>query len=52
MKYGKPIIIAAVIAAGVTMAMSAALDDQAVAFATGVAVFIAFGGFGARRSGE
>lgn len=43
---------AGIIGAAVTLAMAAALKDNSVAFALGVAALVAFGGFTSRRSGE
>ncbi len=42
-------VTAAVIGAGVMLAMSAALDNFSVAFAIGIAVFAALGGLAATR---
>jgi hypothetical protein len=43
---------AGIIGAAVTIAMAAALKDNAVAFALGVAALVAFGGLSSGRCGE
>ena len=45
-------IFAALLAAAVMLAMAAALKDESVAFAIGVAVFIALGGLSTPRRGK
>ncbi len=49
MRTMHPRIRAAMLAAGIMFAMSAALHDQSVAFAIGVAAFVAFGGLSSGR---
>lgn len=49
MKAINPRLRAAILAAGIMFAMSAALHDQSVAFALGVAAFAAFGGLSSGR---
>lgn len=49
MRTLKSLVLAAILSAGLMLAMSAALMDDNVAFALGVAVFVALGGLSAGR---